>query len=386
MNDIDIKYKRDINRSVMIVTSDTYYKGYDERMISENAIPSLLDFTVVNNGGQNSFWYDISEKKSLKGYFLSEGITIVTVKVVFEAILNAIENLSEYLLKEENVLISLDTLFFEKQGFSLKCYLTYVPGANFEFTEAFKGIAEYLVQNVDHENTQNVMACYRVFEKIYEGEFSLLDLIASLEEEKGQEENDYEAEQDMLEDDEAFENDSEDFRGLDYIKDFDEINYSYKVENIEKKKFSIFSVFSKRVKKKKTELFPGVGAYEDFIEEPEDVEYEQEMATTLLNAQGHVASTKKLTYLGNKNIISPFLVSFPFNIGSRNKGNEFIIEEEIISRVHARITKDDGRYFIEDLESKNGTFLNGKMLAVNTPYELFPNDIVDFADISFRFE
>jgi len=47
----------------------------------------------------------------------------------------------------------------------------------------------------------------------------------------------------------------------------------------------------------------------------------------------------------------------------RELSNEIVINNIEVSRRHARITIDEkGEYFIEDLNSTNGTFLNGKIL------------------------
>ena len=52
------------------------------------------------------------------------------------------------------------------------------------------------------------------------------------------------------------------------------------------------------------------------------------------------------------------LAQFPFTIG-RDATNSVVLDDEEVSRFHLRI-KRRGRLFIcEDLESRNGTFING---------------------------
>ena len=43
----------------------------------------------------------------------------------------------------------------------------------------------------------------------------------------------------------------------------------------------------------------------------------------------------------------------------RSSENEVQIRDAYASRKHVRISTRDGRYFIEDLKSRNGTFING---------------------------
>jgi pSer/pThr/pTyr-binding forkhead associated (FHA) protein len=67
----------------------------------------------------------------------------------------------------------------------------------------------------------------------------------------------------------------------------------------------------------------------------------------------------------------------PVTIG-RESGNEIVINDPEISRRHARITFQGGRYEIEDLGSTNGTFVNGRRISMVTP--LNNNDTIDISD------
>ena len=46
----------------------------------------------------------------------------------------------------------------------------------------------------------------------------------------------------------------------------------------------------------------------------------------------------------------------------RDSGNDIQIDNEAVSREHARITRGSNYYLIEDLNSTNGTFVNGKKI------------------------
>ena len=58
-----------------------------------------------------------------------------------------------------------------------------------------------------------------------------------------------------------------------------------------------------------------------------------------------------------------------FLIGKRKESVDGCIPVSTISRIHARITKEGARYFLEDLNSTNGTWVDQMQL---DPYELFP--------------
>ena len=62
-----------------------------------------------------------------------------------------------------------------------------------------------------------------------------------------------------------------------------------------------------------------------------------------------------------------------------------VILADGVSRLHARIIRQEGRYFIEDLNSTNGTFLNDVELEYHQPQELNRNDRVRFGVEEYMF-
>lgn len=62
----------------------------------------------------------------------------------------------------------------------------------------------------------------------------------------------------------------------------------------------------------------------------------------------------------------------------RDSTNEIVINDAEISRRHARLTFQGGKYVIEDLGSTNGTFVNGQRLA--GPRVLKAGEVVSFGE------
>jgi hypothetical protein len=60
------------------------------------------------------------------------------------------------------------------------------------------------------------------------------------------------------------------------------------------------------------------------------------------------------------------------------------ISRSTISNFHAKIDYMDG-YYIEDMNSTNGTFVNNEILNYREKRELKVGDIVGFADVKYRF-
>ncbi len=62
----------------------------------------------------------------------------------------------------------------------------------------------------------------------------------------------------------------------------------------------------------------------------------------------------------------------------REETCDIVLRERQISREHIRIFRADGRYYVEDKNSRNGTWVNGKKLE-NDIRELYDNDEIHIA-------
>jgi pSer/pThr/pTyr-binding forkhead associated (FHA) protein len=69
----------------------------------------------------------------------------------------------------------------------------------------------------------------------------------------------------------------------------------------------------------------------------------------------------------------------------RDKMNTIVIYDSMISRFHAVIQKINHAYFIKDLNSTNGTLVNGKKVPGDKYVRLNPNDVIQLGrtDLSF---
>lgn len=64
---------------------------------------------------------------------------------------------------------------------------------------------------------------------------------------------------------------------------------------------------------------------------------------------------------------------------------DYVIENLAVGRIHARIVKKDNKYYLEDFNSKNGTFLNGEKLLENETCLLKDSDEITLANVKMYF-
>lgn len=84
----------------------------------------------------------------------------------------------------------------------------------------------------------------------------------------------------------------------------------------------------------------------------------------------------------------PFKVEESYSIPSsvsigRSNKNDIIIKDPFISKNHAIIEKKHNEYYIEDLNSSNGTFVNNEQIF--NPIRLQHGDTITIGQVSFIF-
>ena len=80
------------------------------------------------------------------------------------------------------------------------------------------------------------------------------------------------------------------------------------------------------------------------------------------------------------------MLDYPFIIGKQENLVDFKLDKETVSRLHLKIDQKEERYFIQDLNSTNGTMLCGRLLENNEEAELFTGDEISIAGYRYRFE
>ena len=110
------------------------------------------------------------------------------------------------------------------------------------------------------------------------------------------------------------------------------------------------------------------------IQEKHENYIENQNKTTVLYEE----SVPKLNCVGKKEE-SILLDHFPFIIGSRKENSDYAITEKGVSRMHADISFEGGMYFITDLNSTNGTYINGKEIETGTAVQLKNGDEIRIA-------
>lgn len=107
--------------------------------------------------------------------------------------------------------------------------------------------------------------------------------------------------------------------------------------------------------------------------------------TVLINTNKTLA-VPHLVYNGNDFSEDIELTAFPFTIGKLSDSTGYIMDNALISRIHARFYFKEECYYVEDLNSSNGTYVNNVPLSPHTLTEIHDGDYITFACLTYIFK
>lgn len=114
-------------------------------------------------------------------------------------------------------------------------------------------------------------------------------------------------------------------------------------------------------------------------------DFDEEMGTCILQ-QGKNIKIAVLVSLNPEEYVNILLYREETRIGKEGRQADVCIDRDVISRVHAKILRREEEYFLMDLDSTNGTYINGKRLGGDGMEKLQQGDRVSFADLEYIFQ
>ncbi len=360
------EYRRYQGKSYMVCICGAALEGYEYPMLAKNRIFGLLPFQMIRADGTVQFWYDISGRQALEEWAKIKKPGSEFLKNFFSALSAVLERAGEYLLPEDGVSLDPEQIFVDADGQGIA--FCYTPFEKTAFPEALRGFMEYFLSHMEHDGGEGTKQCYAVYEKCQQGHSDLEKLLGMLMQEVGTKEN---------------------YRSK-------ELDQPIKQERVPQKILQQWDKQPKRTGKKyrkgmksicaqKSRLFTKRNvAKEAFAFEPEECPKESSNPTLLLGSEIKEI-LGEFKYEGDGEGENLSVTTSVFLIGSRREEVDGVILKDTVSRIHARVTKEEGSFYLEDLNSTNGTYHNGELLNYRDKIKLEKNDRVTFAQEEYRF-
>lgn len=364
---MNITYIKNLNRSFMIIRDAEYVcENFELLMLLNNRIPGLMEVQIIIGDGKVEYWYDITGMTALDTLLDLYPLDSFRIRRIIEDLFDMNLKIGEYLLDPSSVCYLPKTIYMDRsEGRYRFCYL---PGCCADSATGIQALTEYMLTRIDHTDHETVKIGYALYEKSIQECCSLKELMdcctytpETVEEVKN---------------DPVGENIPEQKEKEEYAE---ETSAGWSVLEGMKK------LFQKRKREVDAEEEDGYAAYicEPLAHSDMKPNCIRENPTVLL----HEAEQKvcRLVYQGSGSEEDFILGEDIFLIGKENGNVSAVLKADTVSRMHARITKKDGHYYLEDLNSTNGTYLNGEELIYHDPVKLNKNDRICFATEEYIF-
>ncbi|MCM1325801.1 MAG: FHA domain-containing protein [Bacteroidales bacterium] len=348
---------------------------YQYCILSRGGIKGLLDGSLRYLNGNAYLYYDITSKQNVMQLFQKRSITREWVKDFLWSFRQIQMELDRFLLNEKNVLWYPDQIYQDLADniFSF-LYIPYYDGNN-----GFKAFLEFLVEHINYEDEILVECVYKIYDGFEQnGEVYLQSRIFEdakmLEGESMQRGNPQgKVETALPAGMQTGMSDSTD-DGTDQVCHSEDFREKEANEKEVKDKRGIFSFFENKRNKHRalknnyrrnlTISMEGAAVAEEFDYGKEDYEKEDYGRTIYIEEPSKREKIYRLYSREGKILVQ--LGEESLTIGKQKDEVDLVLDDFSISRIHARITKEEDGYYLEDMNSTNGTFKNGLYLQ---PYE-----------------
>ena len=364
---LNTEYIRSLNANYerLLLKQKPEEKRYQYCMISRGGNKGLLPCSLRYIDGDAYLYYDITSKQNIAQLFEKRSITRQWLLDFLWSMRRVRREMSRFLLEESNLIWFPQHVYqdLEKKDF----YFIYMPYC--EQNTGFQELMEYFIENIDYQDESLVEYLYKAYEQ-YEaaGEIYLQNKIFE----------DAECLKDVKKDNDVSEeeSDKEDIEDrvideVEQIKTREEENKK-QLETVRQtgEKKGLFNFWESRRKKDKQEresytrnlqlTMAGYAVAEETVYDEEDMgrtvymeekPEPREITHRLLSEDGKLLMT---------------LDQSSYTIGKKRGEVDLVLSDISISRLHARIVKDNDGFYLEDMNSTNGTFKNGLQLQ---PYE-----------------
>lgn len=381
-------YKRELNHSYMVLRCSgmELTERYDYRILMHNRIRRLLPCSMRQMDGEDFLYYDISSKQPLERLYEGGMLKASDLADIIREIAAVQADLGEYMLDESGLLLEEGMIFADVETKEL--HFAFYPG-NKEAVRQYEGLADFFLGNTDHSQEQAVDLAYEFYRMSKTDYFVLSSFLPLLEKKLASVKTGWE-EESLAE--------MERLEGAALKADFgDSQDREEKEETGEKegKKAKKEGVFQRLLSFLKREN--GARAETDISEEWSDMvwdSYEQQLYENGSQETVYFADLDKKERQiqkalclraeeGNRKIL---LRDFPITFGKMKGRVTVVLEDHSVSRIHAQIEAAEDGMRIRDLNSRNGTCINGKKLLPNEAEPLQEGDTVSFGRERFRCE
>lgn len=437
------EYRRDMNHNYLVLEKEELdTASYQVRILVGNMVPSLLKCRVQGLDGRCLIFYDVTSLQPLSVLYEKKKFRAEDLRLLLSGILGVLEEMSEYLLDPGQLFMTPEYIYVDLEKKEIQ--FCYFPGYNRELPGQLRMLTEYLLPRLDHEDPQAVMLGYGIYRRTMEDKIRLEDIKEELyrTEEGAEEKKDRLPFLETEPAENSLERRAEGQPELLVSKEAEEILWKRDADEPDKTPLwkivalcaagsvvcfgfvsaaflgylpwlevelllgtaaaamgggvLVYFLWKKRCTKANlcADLQTEVPKTEKSKEEKEGEEIRisqkentktENFGQTVVLSAGSVCGPATLVSREPGELATIYLQEEITVIGKLSTAADAVVPLPTVSRLHAKIRRKDGEYYLTDLNSRNGTSVNGQLLKEDEEYCLKNEDQVDLAQARYVF-
>lgn len=417
---MQIQYSKNMGENVLSIyegDEDVKESGklnFREQMLLHNDIDGLLHVDILKKDDRKICNYRIEGKQTLSSFCEGKKLKADMLRKLLNRILRTIINGHEFMLTEEDYILSEDMIYVDA---GLNAFLVYYSGYSHPFSEQIGSLASFLMNTVDYHDEKAVLMVYTFYMKTNEPDCkveSVYDIVKEPTEAPRAEKvgNPGPVLQSSVASTKVFgltresrersiKNDQTTLMPPESMEETNEWPIKYKlikvgipiagaIPAVGTCLIRFFDLLGGRPGAVTLLLIliadallcvAGLGAVNKRVEKEferrKKAREENEAPTVILWSE----EPKEPEFCLVSDEYEPIKADrFPFYVGKDKTYADMILNYPGVSRLHLKIDRNGGEYVICDLNSTNGTYLNGERLASHIPVKVRRGDEIRIAN------
>ena len=388
-----VKYRNDLYGNYMLIEipENTDTNLYPFKMLMKNKIAGVLSCQKRMEDGKGYLYVDIEGKRNLLQEYQEKEWQLEDMVSFFQEITCILEEVRSFLMHENMVIMNPEYIFRDLETNNL--YILIVPWLREEKT--LHKLAEFFLEKINHRDENGVNAAYLFYRQQSQPHFSMHQFISILEKEsilKRQKSKNMG--QIPVKETCEYEETDRVTNVISGVQEEAEKTYDEKIvrKNIGKVSIVLFLVFGGvsflpiiSVVLKISCMAMAILFFTVFLlffrrvhhqmpkEEPAQ-ETEVDIRETVFFHSDENEEYFKLQWKERGRKKQFVLKEFPCTVGKLKEEVSLVIGDNSVSRVHCRFVEKEGKVYLMDLNSTNGTFLNGLPIKSGEIQEIEKND------------
>lgn len=338
-------------------------KRYQYCILSRGGIKGLLSASLRYLNGEAYLYYDITSKQNITQLYGKRCITRGWLKDFMWSFGQIQKELARFLLDEQNIIWYPEQIFqdLESNIFSF-LYIPYHEAEN-----GFAKLLEYLVERIDYEDEVLVECVYKMYEQYERNGAAYLQsqIFADakiLEQENSVTEKANEVREENLLQQNAVTTEEETFGTAEQVCEQKQGMNHTSGRGIR----SLLNNKKRKVREETDNYRQSMEMLMEGYAVAEETSYGEEYGRTIyMEETANLKEVIHKLYTQDGRIVIQ-LDRDTYTIGKKKKEVDLVLEDFAVSRIHARISREQEDIYLEDLNSTNGTYKNGVRMQ---PYE-----------------